>query len=187
MSKALTTRELSPAVTASLLLAALSTAGDWIWARWIPDGAVLPGVIHGVLFFGALAFALGWAARSRWATTRLLWTLPATGLLLAAGFYPLAYAVGYLTALLLTWIAMWLALALLQRWARGGHETALRAVGRGVIAALGSGLAFWAVSAMWTQPAQQTGYGLRLLYWTFALLPGFVALLLAQRDTASSR
>ncbi len=173
--------ELSSAVIAAVALGALSTAGDWIWARWIPDGAVLPGVVHGVVFFAALAFALGGAARSREAMRRLLWTLPVAGLLLAAAFYPLAYAVGYLGALLVTWTLMWLALALLQRWARGGEESARRAVTRGLIAAVGSGLAFWAVSGMWTRPAGETGYPLRLVYWTFAFLPGLLALFLGRR------
>lgn len=130
-----------------------------------------------MLFFVALALVLGWAANNRLVTTRLLTTLPPTGLVLAAAFYPLARVIGYLGALLVTWTGMWLALALLQRRARGGEGSAREAVLRGTAAALGSGLAFWAVSGMWTRPAHETGYGLRFAYWTVAFLPGMLALL----------
>ena len=174
---------ISRAATAALGLAAVSTVGDWIWARWIPDGAVVPGVIHGVLFFAALAVALGWAVGEPRAIGRLLRTLPLAGLVLAAAFYPLATVAGYLGALLLTWTGMWLALALLLRRALGSVRTARAALVRGLLAAVGSGVAFWAVSGMWTRPAVETGYTLRLLYWTLALLPGLAALLLARRPS----
>jgi len=177
MSQVFTARQLIPALGAALTLGVLSTAGDWIWALWIPDGAIIPGIVHGLVFFAALALVLGWAARSWQVTTRLLWTLPPAGLVLASAFYPLARAFGYLGALLVTWTGMWLALALLLRRARDRDGSARHAMLRGAAAALGSGLAFWAVSAMWTQPALQTGYGLRLVYWTVAFLPGLAALL----------
>lgn len=167
---------------ATLALAALSTLADWIWAGWIPDGAVVPGVIHGVVFFAALAVALGWAVDDVRAIGRLLRTLPLAGLVLAAAFYPLATVAGYLGALLLTWTGMWLAVAWLQRRAVEGLEPARHALVRGLAAAAGSGLAFWVVSGMWTRPASETGYGLRLVYWTFAFLPGMSALLLTTRQ-----
>lgn len=172
-------RELRDILVAALVLGAFSTLGDWIWARWIPDGAVVPGVVHGVLFFLLIAVVLGVVARSSGALKRLLVALPVAGLGLAAVFYPLARVVGYLGALLVTWVGMWLCLALSQRWARERQETGGRALGRGLIAAGASGAAFWLVSGMWTAPAGDTGYALRLLYWTFAFLPGLAALLLA--------
>ncbi len=82
--------------------------------------------------------------------------------------------------MIVTWVAMWLSLAWLQRRARDSAESSVRTLTRGAAAALGSGLAFWAISGIWT--GQQTaGYPLRLAYWTFAFLPGFVALLAAHR------
>lgn len=174
-------RELADVGLAALVLGVFSTFGDWIWARFIPDGAIVPGVAHGLLFFLLIALVLGTAARSHRALKRFLLALPAAGLLLAALFYPLAHAIGYLGALLVTWIGMWLSLALVQRWARGGVETIQRTLVRGLIAAVASCLAFWAVSGMWTAPAAETSYPLRLVYWTFAFLPGLAALLLAAR------
>ncbi len=182
------THELTLALAAAAVLGVVSTVADLIWARFIPDGAVLPGVIHGVLIFALLAVVLGRIAATAGATRRLLATLPIAGLALAAAFYPLARATGYLAALLVTWIGMWLALALLLRWARRDGEALSRALARGLFAALGSGLAFWAVSGMWTDPAAHSSYLLRLVYWTFAFAPGFAALLLfsgAPRDGAT--
>lgn len=173
-------RDVYAAGLSSAVLGACSTVGDWIWARYIPDGAVVPGIVHGVLFFVLLALVLGGSAGSGRATRRLLVTLPLAGLVLAAAFYPLAYAIGYLGALLATWVGMWLALAFLQRWAGWSGEPAGRALLRGLLAAASSGAAFWMVSGMWTAPAAETGYALRLVFWTFAFLPGMAALLVAR-------
>ena len=170
-------RRLEPALTASLSLGIASTLGDWIWQRYLTDGAIVPALVHGVLFFVIVAALLGRRTDSPGVHGRLFATLPAAGLLIAAGFYPVAGFAGYLGALLVSWVAMWLSFALLHRWARRSSRSTVSALARGVLAAVGSGLAFWAVSGMWTLPPAETGYALRLTYWTFAFLPGFVALL----------
>ena len=173
-------RQFVGALLGALILGAFSTLGDWIWARWIPDGAIVPGIVHGVLFFLLIAAVLGAAARSRRALGRLLAVLPAVGLVLAALFYPLAYVLGYAGSLVAVWAGMWLGLALAHRWALGAAESAGLALARGLVAAVTSGLAFWLVSGMWTAPAAETSYPFRLLYWTFAFLPGLVALLVGR-------
>ncbi len=166
-----------------MVLGVVSSFGDWLWANFIPDGAVAPGVAHGFVIFVILAVVLGWAAGGRGATRRLLVTLPLAGLAIAAAFYPLAAVVGYLGGLLVTWVAMWLALATLSRWARGGREGLGRALLPGVVAALLSGLAFWAISGIWTGPSPEVvNYLVRAGTWTFAFLPGFAALLIGQAD-----
>lgn len=165
-------------MTGALVLGAVSTLGDWIWARFLRDGDPIAGVVHGAVFFLVLAAVLGSSAGSRRAAIRLLWSLPVAGVLLAAAFYPLAMVAGYLGALIVTWVGMWLALAALLRWARGGAETWSRALLRGALAAIGSGLAFWAISGIWTDPAANPSYVWRFAYWTFAFFPGLLALLL---------
>lgn len=170
-----------PSLTGAVILGAVSTLGDWVWAHYIPDGAVIPGVVHGALIFLILAAVLAWDAGTRRAAARLLPALPATGIVLAAAFYPLARLLGYLGALLVTWVLMWLATAALQRWARGGVESAGRSLLRGAAAAVGSGLAFWAISGIWTNPSPEgPSYPWHFACWTFAFLPGFLALLLGQ-------
>lgn len=172
------------AIGAAGFLGALSTLGDWVWVRFIPDGAVVPGVVHGMVIFVALALVLGWAAGSRRATWRLLAALPLAGLLIAALFYPLAYAIGYLQALIVTWALMWLTLAVSQRWASQSREALSRSMARGLVAALGSGLAFWAISGMWTNSGLAAGnYPLRLSLWTLAFVPGFLALIVVRRPS----
>lgn len=169
------------AAVAALVLGVVSSFGDWLWASFIPDGAVGPGVVHGVVIFLILAVVLGWASGVSGTTRRLLMTLPLAGLLIAAAFYPLALVFEYLGGLLVTWVAMWLALATLFRWARGGGEGLGRALARGGLAASLSGLAFWAISGIWTDPSPEpVSYALRAGYWTFAFFPGFAALLVGQ-------
>lgn len=181
------------AVVGALVLGALSAAGDWVWWRFIPDGAVVPGVVHGLIVFLVIAAVLSWsiqrgddgttgAARGR----SLLWQLPIVGALLAASFYPLYFVLGYLGALLATWAGMWLVIAALQRRARGSVESRGRTIGRGVLAAVGSGLAFWAISGIWTAPSPD-GPNLvtHFASWSFAFFPGFAALLVGHRHESS--
>ena len=166
------------ALGAAAFLGALSTAGAWVWANHLRDGAVLPGVMHGVVVFVALAVALGWGADRQGATRYLLLRLPPAGLVIAALFYPVAYLIGYLPALLVSWTAMWLTLAWARNGADGGRGAKGVVLGRGLGAAIGSGLAFWAISGIWTAPSPEPpDYLVRWLLWTLAFLPGFAALM----------
>ncbi|MEL7060070.1 MAG: hypothetical protein AAGN46_08600 [Acidobacteriota bacterium] len=177
--------DLSIAVAGALLLGGLSAVGDWIWWRFIPDGAVVPGILHGLIVFFVIACVLAWAARRSGHARggqRLLWQLPVAGALLAASFYPLFFVLGYLGALLATWVGMWWAIAALQRRARGSAESWGRVAARASIAAVASGLAFWAISGLWTNPSPGgPDLPVHVASWSFAFLPGFVAMLLAQR------
>ncbi len=178
---------LGPSFTRSSIAAAIlglaSAIGDWIWANYLTDGAIAPAIGHGVIFFALLGGVLAWAAAVPKTRRSRLALLPLVGLVLAGVFYPVAALAGYLGALLITWLGMWLALALLTDWARDIGIPRSSSVVRGLLAGIGSGLAFWAVSGMWTDPAFDGGYAVRFLYWTVAFLPGFVALLVG-RPTA---
>ncbi|MEM9292464.1 MAG: hypothetical protein AAGD01_12350 [Acidobacteriota bacterium] len=162
----------------TFVLGLASAVGDWIWFRYLTDGALAPALGHGLLFFILLSAVLAATcpAPGR-ALVFLLLRLPLLGLLLAGVFYPLAYAVGYLPALLLTWIAMWLCMA----WAYGGAAGRPESKGiialRGLLAAIGSALAFWLVSDMWTQPNPDGPNVLDHLWrWSLAFFPGLLAL-----------
>ena len=164
------------AVRNAVVLGIASTVGDWIWTNYLQDGALVPALLHGLLIFVLLSLVLGWSSGSRRATRRLLATLPIGGLTIAAIFYPMASFVGYLSALLISWSLMWIAMAVLMRWANRSSRQVGREFLWGLVAALCSGLAFWSISGVWTQSEAYTSYWVRWLAWTWAFLPGFLAL-----------
>ncbi len=174
------------AVIGALVLGAASTFGDWLWATRIPDGAVVPGVVHGIAIFGLLAVILASAIGTPLAWRRLLPALPLMGLVIAASFYPIAMLIGYIGGLLVTWMAMWIGLSYAHRWARAAGDGGNQALVRGVIAAVASGLAFWAISGIWTNPsAHADPLSLdRFGRWVLAFLPGMAALLVRFEPSA---
>ncbi|MEM9595665.1 MAG: hypothetical protein AAGD06_15440 [Acidobacteriota bacterium] len=166
------------ALVGALVLAALSTFGDWVWAEFIPQDKGIHGVVHGAVIFAAIGAVLGWAAGSTDALRRAVLGQIALGVVVSASFYPLYHLVG-IASLFLTWMALWLGTAWLQRWVRDQDETARRALIRGLVAAVASGLAFYAISGIWTRPDPEgPNYVWHFLCWAFAFLPGFLALFL---------
>ena len=82
-----------------------------------------------------------------------------------------------------SWMALWVAFGVL-----GGRGLCVAPLlagvssARGLVAALASGLAFYAVSGIWTRFDPRTiDYPYHLLCWTIAFLPGFLALLLERK------
>ncbi len=186
MSSATLQQDALKALICAVVLGVVSTFGDWLWTHFIPDGAVVPGVVHGAVIFFLLAAVLAWASGRSQAWKILMASLPVLGIVIAAAFYPIAMLTkNYLISLLITWIAMWLGTSWLHNKARGGTERATRAVLRGTTAALFSGLAFGAISGIWTSPSPGgPNYLWHLCAWTFAFFPGFLALLLGQLPAA---
>jgi hypothetical protein len=164
------------AVAGALILGAINTLGDYVWARFVSAHRTAFGVLHGALLCLAIGLFLG-IARGRPARGALGGT--AVGLAAAASFYVLAPFLGY-AAMFPSWMALWVGFAFLD--ARGlGAGTARSAVLRGLAAAVGSGLAFYAISGIWTRPRPGgPDYAYHLACWTFAFLPGFVALLVGK-------
>jgi hypothetical protein len=163
------------AVAGSLLAALLSTLGDFVWARYVPAHRPLFGLVHGTALFLAIGLFLGALRRrpSRGAAAGALIGLGAAG-----GYYLLARLMGY-AAMFVLWMALWAALGLLAGRGLGDPRSATGpALARGFLAAVGSGLAFYAISGIWTAPAPDgPDYAFHFLCWTIAFLPGFLALL----------
>ena len=157
------------AVLSAVVLAAVSTLGDFVWANWRVRHLAVYGVIHGILMF-VLAGALIAPARRRGIGALGGVGAGAGG---ALSFYALRPLLGY-GAMFASWILVWLVLALV---ARAG-------VGRGLAAAVLSGAAFYAVSGMWMpfDPRGIADYAEHFVRWTIAFLPGFAALLLRKAD-----
>lgn len=163
------------AMIGSLLIAALSTLGDFVWARFIPSHRAIFGLLHGTLLGLAIGLYLG-SLRRRAVRGAISGAL--IGLGAAGGYYLLARVMGY-AAMFVLWMALWAAFGLVN--ARGWGESRAstgEALARAALAAAGSGLAFYAISGIWTRPAPGgPDYAYHFLCWTVAFLPGFVALL----------
>lgn len=163
----------------ALLIGSLMTFGDWVWARFIPKHRAIFGLAHGLALCCAIGLYLG-APRRRAATGALAGG--AIGLGAAGGFYALAPLMRW-AAMFPMWMAFWAAFGILEWRSLGEPKAPMReAVLRGLVAAIGSGLAFYAISGIWTHPNPGGPDYLRnFASWSFALLPGFLALLLEKR------
>jgi hypothetical protein len=159
----------------ALALAAVSTFGDFVWATWIPAHRPVFGLAHGFVVGAAIGLFLG-IVRGR--PVAGLLGGGAVGLASAGGFYALAPLLGY-SAMFVLWMALWAAFGLLGgRWLARRHSLR-QALGRGALAAVGFGLAFYAISGIWMKFDPKTiDYPRHFACWTIAFLPGFLALLL---------
>ena len=177
------------ALAGALLLAALSTLGDFVWANWRVRHLMLYGVLHGMAIFLAIGLFLGGRAGAP-----LLGGIAgvAAGAGAAGSFYLLAPVMGY-SSMFVSWMLVWIALGFISLWLTlratgrrlGGGSISVTSgvlltegLGRGVIAALASGAAFYAVSGMWF-PFNPAGwdYAVHFASWTVAFLPGFAAVI----------
>jgi hypothetical protein len=171
-------RFLGPGVAAAaagaLLLAGLNTFGDFVWARFVPSHRPVFGLVHGAVLCLAIGLVLG-AFRRRHLPGAVGGVV--VGLLSASAFYALAPGLGY-AAMFPCWMLLWLGFSFLDARVLRGAGTAVEPVLRGLAAAVGSGLAFYAVSGIWTRPDPGgPSYPYHFASWTLAFLPGFLALL----------
>jgi hypothetical protein len=152
------------ALIGALLIAAVSTAGDFVWAGLHLQHRVVWGLSHGAILFLCMGAYLGSLTG---AALRGALVGAAIGLTAAGSFYLLSPFAGY-SVMFFVWAFVWIALAMLAR-ARPA---------RGVFAMIGSGLGFYLISDIW-RPFNPEGwdYAVHFLSWTAAYLPGFAALL----------
>ena len=163
------------ALVGAILIAAVSTLGDFVWAGLALRHRVPYGLAHGALLFLCVGAYLGSIERQplRGAIAGTL-----IGLLAAGGFYVLAPVAGY-SVMFAVWAFIWLALAMLigralrrtSQWS--WRETLLR----GILAMIGSGVGFYLISGIW-RPFDPQGwdYAVHWISWAVAFLPGFLAL-----------
>lgn len=169
------------ALVAALALGALMTFGDFVWEALRLSHRTVNGLVHGGLMCLFIGLAIGLRERRVLAGAA---AGPAIGVLAAAGFYALAPMLGWV-AMLPMWMLFWLCFALLQ-WQFGGRRAGRVAALRGLVAAILSGLAFWAISGIWTSPSPGVpDYPKHFLSWTAAFLPGFAALFTGRRPAGT--
>ena len=164
------------AFLAALILAALSTLGDFLWAHFEIKHRMFAGILHGALLCLCLGAVLGYARGS--VKSVLLGALGGlgVGILSAGGFYLFRPLIRF-GAMIVAWMELWLLTALLYQWVGNVSGGLKSACVRGSIAAVGSGLAFYAISGIWTDHSPGgPNYSYNFLCWTIAFLPGFLAL-----------
>lgn len=163
---------LRAALVASLFLGAVMAAGDYLWAVLHVRHRVAYGLAHGAVMCLCLGIAIGVQTRRPVPATL---AGPVIGVIAAGAFYLLAPWLR-LAAMFPAWMLLWMLFALLQQRLLGGERLAA-AAGRGAAAAILSGLAFYAISGIWTGPSHDTPMPvIRFGAWSFAFLPGFLAL-----------
>ena len=170
-------------VLAALLLAAVSTFADFVWAATNLPHRVVYGLLHGAILCFCIGAVIG--VRQRRVIGGAL-IGPIVGLVAAATFYALAPALRW-TAMLPAWMLFWICFAFLQGWlARRPHV--MGSLARGIAAAVLSGIAFYAISGIWTRPSPGgPDYIRHFVSWTIAFLPGFAALFLKVGDQPAER
>jgi hypothetical protein len=160
------------ALISTVVVAAVATLGDWIWAAFLSQHLMAAGLIHGALLCLAMGAMVGRPV-GRAATGALVGI--GIGVAAAALFYALA-PVMRMAAMFPAWFALWVMLALLYHRLAGGAAISL-AITRAIIAGVGSGMAFYLVSGMWTRwNPQAINYLDHFARWAFAFAPGFAAI-----------
>jgi hypothetical protein len=162
------------ALIGAVATAAVSTLGDYLWANVLPHGQPIYWFAHAVVLFATVGFCLGLPSRTPMAGAV---GAAAIGCAATAGFYFLQPLMGY-SAMFVLFVALWLGLGLLAGRVLQRRDTMKTVLVRSVLAAVGSGLGFYAISGIW-MPFNPHGwdYARHFVYWTLAYLPGFAALL----------
>ena len=159
-------------VLASLFLGAVMALGDYAWAALRLQHRVAYGLGHGAVMCLCLGIAIGVHVR-RPAAAALAG--PVIGVLAGGAFYLLAPWLR-MAAMFPAWMLLWILFALLQQRLRAG-ERVIAAAARGSVAAVLSGLAFYAISSIWTGPSHDApNLAVHFAAWSFAFLPGFLVL-----------
>ena len=163
------------AAVGALVTAAVSTAGDYLWANVLPHGQPLYWFAHALVLFLTVGCFLGLPSGKPLAGAI---GAAAIGCAATLGFYFLQPFMGY-SAMFVLFVALWIALGVLTGWFLQQRKSASEILVRSAIAAIGSGLGFYAISGIW-MPFNPHGwdYARHFIYWTIAYLPAFAALLI---------
>jgi hypothetical protein len=170
---------LTAAVVGALVTAAVSTLGDYLWKNVLPHGLPVYWFAHAIVLFSTVGFCLGLPSKKPLAGAL---GAVAIGCLATAGFYFLQPLMGY-AAMFPLFFALWLGLGVLAGRVLQRRDSVNAIVVRSLLAAAGSGLGFYVISGIW-MPFNPKGldYVKHFMFWTFAYLPGFAALLVGRRQ-----
>lgn len=160
-----------------LLVAAVSTAGDYVWYEIGVPHRMTFGIIHGAILLASVGAVVG-AAGGRLAAGILAGA--AAGIGGALVYYALESALAR-GAMLAGWAAVWILISVFNaRLLRMPRRTWIDGLARGVIAAVAGGLAFYLVGdELWGhRPPGARNYVLQYALWVVAWAPGILAVAL---------
>lgn len=162
-------------LTRAVFVALVATVGDYVWFEYGVRHTTLNGVIHGAVLLLAVGLALG---QQRGELIRGGIGGILAGVAGALVFYAATSALGYLGALLAAWVFMWVVLAAVSAWVRKRLLNLGEWMVPGLLGAIVSGIAFYLVSGIWTDPVRgiSRNYLWHLAAWTIAWAPGLTAL-----------
>ena len=169
-----------------LIVAAVTTAGDYAWFEIGIRHRMIAGVIHGAVLLTTVGAVLGASVG------RVLRGLPigtAAGVGGAATFYALS-GVARIGAMVAAWAVCWLILAVLDgRLLRQPPHGATGILVRGLAAAVLGGAAFSLVlDTVWGhESATGRNYLVQFLAWAVAWAPGILAIGLGARRADGDR
>jgi hypothetical protein len=162
-------------ITGIFIVAAVATAGDYVWYEFGVRSRMIAGILHGALLLMAVGGALGWPAR------RVVVGLQmgaVAGVIGALTYYASQASLGQ-SAMIVAWATVWIVLGLGEgRVLQQPRRSWTASVVRGVIAAVLSGVTFYAVSSgLWGRPpAGGRNYLLQYGRWLAAWAPGILAI-----------
>jgi len=167
-----------------ILVSIVSTAGDYVWYEIGVRHRMIAGVIHGAVLLMAVGGALGWPAGR---VAAGLQVGIGAGVVGALAYYALVPSLRSIASMIAAWALVWLLLAfgegrLLHRTRRSWGSV----LTRGVIAAVLSGVAFYAISGtIWGRaPAGGRNYLQHFVAWIVAWAPGMIAIAVTRRSPA---
>jgi hypothetical protein len=165
---------MTSAIAGALLMAAFSTAADYVWFLNIPSHTAVSGGTHGAVLFAALGGFLGW--RQGKLLTGIAGGL-VSGLFAALSFYVLAPLGGY-PMMLVSWFLLWIMLTALERHLEG-RLVPLRAITQGLVIAVVAGAGFGAVLFLLYPGWPPAAFPLvkHFAAWSLAYTPGLWLLL----------
>src|SRR5262245_47241455 len=166
------------ALISALVVAAVSTIGDYLWANVFPHGRSAYWFAHAIVLFFTVGVCLGWPSRQAFvgAVGAVLIGCAAT---LSFGF--LRLLIGY-DAIVVLFAALWIALGVLTVRVLQQRRDTREVVVRSTLAAIGAGVGFYVISGIWF-PFHPHGwdYAVHFVKWTVAYFPAFAALLVGRR------
>jgi hypothetical protein len=178
-------RALATTTIGIFVVAAVATAGDYVWYTYGVEHRMSAGIVHGIVLLTSVGLVIG-AARGRVLRGLPLGALSGLG---GALIYYLLVALmdrrTYGTAIPAAWVMMWLLLAALDgRWLCEPRRAWKGIAARGLAAAVLGGLAFYLVlNALWGRPpASGRNYLVQFFAWAFAWAPGLIALTISDQD-----